>query len=121
MKLFLATSVMSIAFAVSGPVVAHDLKMDDNGCHQDGVYGKYHCHEGDYAGQSFVSVDDYPGEASQPPALPQGVLIKKNSSGVCITPDSDLYNRQKNYRTFQSVEQCLRYGGHLDKTLVLRH
>jgi len=119
MKLLLATFALSVTYLSAGPVLAHELKLDDNGCHSDGAYGKYHCHEGAYAGESFVSLDDYPGVSSQAPKLPQGALIKKNSSGVCVTPDSVLYKRQKNYRTFQSVEQCLRYGGHLDKTLVL--
>ena len=120
MNLFLATFALAVVCIATGPAHAHELKLDDNGCHRDGAYGKYHCHEGDHAGDSFVSADDYPGTTDRPRALPQGTLVKKNSSGVCVTPDNDLYNRQKNYRTFQSVEQCLRYGGHLDKTLVLR-
>jgi hypothetical protein len=119
MKAMITLSILMVVSAGSGPVLAHDMTLDRNGCHRDGKYGKYHCHEGEYAGKSFVSANDYPGSANFSSKLAQDAPVKLNSSGYCITPDSVLYNRQKSYRLYPTVKQCLREGGHLDGTIVL--
>ena len=123
MKPFLAIFIISIVSAVCGPVHAHDITLDDNGCHRDGKYGLYHCHEGKYAGESFVSLDDYPGMSNHSPKLAkhlaQATWVRRNSAGVCVTPDSVMYTRHKKFRVYKSVSECVRYGGHLDGTVIL--
>ena len=69
MKRLSAILVGSILCAVCWPVAAHELALDANGCHQDGIYGKYHCHEGKHAGETFVSKDEYPQEENGGAAL----------------------------------------------------
>jgi len=120
MRKFLAIFVLSILSGVGGTVSAHELALDGNGCHQDGKYGKYHCHEGKYAGESFVSATNYPDGPAPSPKLAQSSWIKMNSSGLCVTPGSELYNRQKNYRVYYSLKQCLREGGHPDAAFFVR-
>jgi len=120
MKALLAIAVFSIASAVFKPAQAHEMTLDDNGCHRDGIYGKYHCHGGNHAGESFVSVADYPDAVKHSRKLAENAPIRMNNSGVCVTPDSVLYNLQTKYFVYTSVKQCLRDGGHLDGTVVLR-
>jgi len=120
MEKFLAIFMFSILSGVTGTVNAHELALDAHGCHQDGKYGKYHCHEGKYAGESFVSANDYPEGPVPSPRLAHSNWVKMNDSNLCVTPDSDLYKRQRNYRVYHSVKQCLREGGHLDGTFFVR-
>ena len=117
---FVVTIVLLLLMSgVSAPGHAHELQLDNNGCHQDGRYGLYHCHEGDYADESFISRKDYPGITNHNPRANHMIPIKMNSAGVCLPPESILYERQKKYWVYQSVEQCLRDGGRLDGAVVI--
>ncbi|WP_418141542.1 HNH endonuclease [Marinobacter sp. MA] len=42
-------------------------------------------------------------------------LVKKTNSGICHPPASSYYDRTKNFRAFDSVEECLASGGRLPK------
>lgn len=42
-------------------------------------------------------------------------LIKKTKSGICHPPASSYYDRTRNFRAFDSVEECLASGGRLPK------
>jgi hypothetical protein len=42
----------------TGHVHAHGGGLDAHGCHHDRKNGGYHCHQGPFAGQSFVSKSD---------------------------------------------------------------
>jgi len=50
-------SVVLIAFALIVPasVQAHGGGLDGYGCHHNRKQGGYHCHRGEFAGQSFES------------------------------------------------------------------
>lgn len=39
----------------SGSALAHGGGLDSYGCHNDRKHGGYHCHRGQFAGQSFSS------------------------------------------------------------------
>ena len=120
MTTFAARFIFLIVCTVAGPVDAHEMILNDNDCRQDGIYGEFHCQARTHADESSVSVNDVPGQANPLPKLVQELPIKMNRSNTCVTPDSAIYNRQKKYRLYPSVEQCLREGGHLDGTVVLR-
>lgn len=113
-KILLNTALFSLLMCVSVPAQTHDLTLDKRGCHQDGVYGKYHCHEGEFAGEVFVAREDYPGYKKEAVKIARVSLkqpIKMNSLGFCIAPDSVVYRVQKKYRVFRSLEACLGAGG----------
>lgn len=40
---------------ISGSALAHGGGLDSYGCHNDRKHGGYHCHRGQFAGQSFSS------------------------------------------------------------------
>jgi len=44
-------------------------------------------------------------------------LIKRSSSGICHPPESAYYDRTKNYKAYDSVQDCLASGGRLPKNL----
>jgi len=46
-------------------------------------------------------------------------LVKKSNSGLCHPPQSNWYERTKNYRAFDSLEACLGSGGELPKGVIL--
>ena len=46
-------------------------------------------------------------------------LVKKSNSGLCHPPQSNWYERTKNYRAFDSLEACLDSGGKLPKGVTL--
>ncbi len=119
MKLFLALMLLLLMSAVPVLGQAYELKLDANGCHKDGKYGKYHCHEGAHAGESFISHKDYPGYERQSLKIAQMSLIKMSYAGVCFTPDNDLYKLQKRYWTYRTLDQCLSAGGRIDGTVVI--
>jgi hypothetical protein len=39
----------------AGPLHAHSGGLDAYGCHHDRKHGGYHCHQGPFAGQAYVS------------------------------------------------------------------
>jgi len=54
MKL-LSFIVFTLLIASSGSAIAHGGGLDSYGCHNDRKHGGYHCHRGQFAGQSFSS------------------------------------------------------------------
>lgn len=50
--------------------------------------------------------------------LTSAEMVKKTSSGICHPPASSYYDRTKNFKPFDSVEECLASGGRLPKGLV---
>ncbi len=53
MRLVLSLSLCF--FLIAAPAWAHDGVVDNDGCHPDLKQGRYHCHRGPLAGQSFSS------------------------------------------------------------------
>ena len=47
--------------------------------------------------------------------------IKKTSSGICHPPASSYYERTRNFKPFDTVEECLKTGGRLPKRLADNH
>lgn len=45
-------------------------------------------------------------------------MVKKTPSGICHPPASSYYERTENFRSFNSVEECLGSGGRLPKRLA---
>jgi hypothetical protein len=63
--------IISVVFA--GPALAHGGGLDGYGCHNNRKQGGYHCHRGQFAGQSFASKDAMLTQLKERPA-------KKSSS-----------------------------------------
>jgi len=120
MKTFIAMFIFFVLATAPRLGDAGDMGGNGNNCHQDAISGMHHCLELIYADDWVVPMEEYSGEAKPLPKLAQQLPVKLNKSGACLTPDSILYNRQKKYWLYHSVEQCLRDGGHLDGTVVLR-
>jgi len=114
MKALLTIFLLTFLCTAPGSVKAHDMTLDENGCHRDGIYGKYHCHEGEHANETFVRKRDYPAQANRTTNSPQDSLVKMSSEGVCFPADDALAKRLKRYWVYQSIEECLGAGGHLD-------
>ena len=51
-------SILAVAFAFTTPVFPHGGGLDAYGCHHNRKAGGYHCHRGQFAGQSFSSQDE---------------------------------------------------------------
>jgi len=45
--------LLMLTLLLPGIVLSHGGGLDQYGCHQDRQQGAYHCHQGDFAGQSF--------------------------------------------------------------------
>lgn len=54
MKLLSFSVFMFLAIS-AGSAFAHGGGLDSYGCHNDRKHGGYHCHRGQFAGQSFSS------------------------------------------------------------------
>lgn len=54
MKLYLFSIFMLLATS-SSSALAHGGGLDSYGCHNNRKHGGYHCHRGQFAGQSFSS------------------------------------------------------------------
>ena len=119
MKALLTIFVLTIVCCASGSVYAHDMKLDENGCHRDGLYGKYHCHEGEHSTKTFVRKSDYPVDSSRTTSSPQDSLVKMSTEGVCFPPGDALSKRLKKYWVYPSIEECLNAGGHLDGVVIV--
>lgn len=52
------------------------------------------------------------------PGVTSAEVVKKTPSGICHPPASPYYGRTENFRTFNSVEECLTSGGRLPKRLA---
>lgn len=50
--------VTLIAWLAIGSAFAHGGGLDGYGCHHNRKQGGYHCHRGEFAGQSFASKQD---------------------------------------------------------------
>ena len=55
--------------------------------------------------------------ALQVSILAASPVIKQSNSGICHPPQSNWYERTKNYTSFDSLESCLDEGGRLPKGL----
>lgn len=89
----------ALLFTVLAPSVAapHSGGLDASGCHHDHQQGNYHCHQGQFAGQSFASQAEMQAARQQtatafPPMLP----VSQISGQVVSVLDGDtidvLYN-----------------------------
>jgi hypothetical protein len=47
--------IVALGLLVSTPVYPHGGGLDAYGCHHNRKQGGYHCHRGEFAGQSFTS------------------------------------------------------------------
>ncbi len=56
-RLLLSASTLIVAtmFAYPPASGAAEILLDEHGCHYTGEGADYHCHEGDFPGQSFTS------------------------------------------------------------------
>jgi hypothetical protein len=50
---------LAILFALSSPVNAHSGLVDGYGCHRGPDKVSYHCHQGQFAGRTFKSKEDF--------------------------------------------------------------
>jgi hypothetical protein len=50
---------LGIFFGLSGIVIAHSGIVDGYGCHRGPDKVSYHCHQGQFAGRTFKSKEDF--------------------------------------------------------------
>jgi hypothetical protein len=67
-----AAIVVSLLLATVVPAYPHGGGLDSYGCHHNRKAGGYHCHRGEFAGQSFTSQQEMfqklKGQSKQKPA-----------------------------------------------------
>jgi hypothetical protein len=53
------TAALAISLALSGIADAHSGIVDGYGCHRGADRVSYHCHQGEFAGRTFKSKEDF--------------------------------------------------------------
>src|SRR5438552_7496201 len=86
---FLLTLLFALSISILTPasVNPHGGRLDTYGCHHDRKQGGYHCHRGEFAGQSFASQAEMlaarqPRDPAVPPTLPS---VQFSSKVVGVT------------------------------------
>lgn len=52
-------------------------------------------------------------------ALPAQATVKQSQSGICHPPESQYYERTKNFQAFDTLEACLNAGGRLPNGITI--
>jgi hypothetical protein len=68
---------LAISFGIAGVAGAHSGIVDGYGCHRGTDKISYHCHQGQFAGQTFKSKEDFLRELR---GVPSERLSPKNNS-----------------------------------------
>jgi hypothetical protein len=45
----------------------------------------------------------------------QSLPVKMSNSGICHTPGSTYYEQTKNFKSYKTLDECLKDGGRLPK------
>ena len=94
MRRILVLTALSLPFALlCGPAMAHNGKLDANGCHYESATGEYHCHK------------------EVKPNRNVNAAVKKSRENVCHDKSSSNYSTLKYFIAYKTMGECVSGGG----------
>ena|SRR5690242_15786174 len=89
-----AIAVFMLPWALAaGPALAHNGKLDANGCHYESATGEYHCHK------------------EVKPNRNVKAAVKKSRENVCHDKSSSNYSTLKYFIAYKTMGECVSSGG----------
>jgi hypothetical protein len=94
MRRILALTVTAASLVLAaGPALAHNGKLDANGCHYESATGEYHCHKEVKANRNV------------------NAAVKKSRENVCHDKSSSNYSTIKYFIAYKTLGECVSSGG----------
>jgi len=94
MRRYLNLTAVALPLALSGGIaIAHNGKLDANGCHYESATGEYHC-------QKEVK-----------PNRNVNAPVKKSRENICHDKSSSNYKSIKYFIPYKTMNECLKSGG----------